>query len=83
VEYNNAWWFNGFWLETGYDLRNSTRKAREFLDSPLASSSARMSRPAGPLGRIRANLDDLLVRLEIHSAGVGVAPGHPDQGKTR
>jgi hypothetical protein len=54
---------NGIWLETGYHLRDSTLAATEFLDSACGKEFAAHEPTAGPVARIRRNLDDLLVRI--------------------
>lgn len=54
---------NGCWLETGYHLRPSAEAAREFLASDIGEQFAAAEPTAGPILRIRRNLDDLLSRI--------------------
>jgi hypothetical protein len=60
---------NGFWLETGYHLRPSAIAAREFLASDTGQRFAASDPTAGPIQRIRRNLDDLLDRTREPVAG--------------
>jgi hypothetical protein len=54
---------NGFWLETGYHLRDSALAAAAFLDGEKGREFAAREPTAAPVARIRTNLDELLTRL--------------------
>jgi hypothetical protein len=54
---------NAIWLETGYDLANSTTAALGFLETPRGRSFAEHEVTGPAVQRIRSNLADLAARL--------------------